>query len=391
MKINYAIGAFLCMLGCYACSSPKTEVKSPDGHIKMSFTLDENGIPFYNVSVGDSLLIENSAMGFTEGNGVALGEGFQIKSTTFDHKDEIWTQAWGENKKNRDHYNEMAVSLTNKDQVELTLRFRVFDDGVGFRYEYSVPAVDSLMITDELTTFRFRQDGTSWSIPASAETYELLYKQQPISEVETANTPFTFKTADGIYGSIHEAALYDFSEMTLKQTGRYTLKAELTPWPDGIKVRKGNHFTTSWRTIQIAPEAVGLINSSLILNLNEPCVLETTDWIRPLKYVGVWWGMHLGVETWKMDERHGATTANAKKYIDFAAANDIEGVLFEGWNEGWESWGGMQNFDFTKPYADFDIDEIVHYAKEKGVEIIGHHETGGNIPNYERQMDHAMQ
>ena len=231
MKINYAIGAFLCMLGCYACSSPKTEVKSPDGHIKMSFTLDENGTPFYNVSVGDSLLIENSAMGFTEGNGVALGEGFQIKSTTFDHKDEIWTQAWGENKKNRDHYNEMAVSLTNKDQVELTLRFRVFDDGVGFRYEYSVPAVDSLMITDELTTFRFRQDGTSWSIPASAETYELLYKQQPISEVETANTPFTFKTADGIYGSIHEAALYDFSEMTLKQTGRYTLKANsLAGW-----------------------------------------------------------------------------------------------------------------------------------------------------------------
>ena len=134
-----------------------------------------------------------------------------------------------------------------------------------------------------------------------------------------------------------------------------------------------------------------MINSSLILNLNDPCVLETTDWIRPLKYVGVWWGMHLGVETWKMDERHGATTANAKKYIDFAAANHIEAVLFEGWNEGWESWGGMQSFDFTKPYADFNIDEIVRYAKEKGVEIMGHHETGGNIPNYERQMDHAMQ
>ncbi|MEO4991735.1 glycoside hydrolase family 97 protein, partial [Bacteroides thetaiotaomicron] len=218
-----------------------------------------------------------------------------------------------------------------------------------------------------------------------------LYQQQPISEVETANTPFTFKTADGVYGSIHEAALYDFPEMTLKQIGHYTLKAELAPWPDGIKARKGNYFTTSWRTIQIAPEAVGLINSSLILNLNDPCVLETTDWIRPLKYVGVWWGMHLGVETWKMDERHGATTANAKKYIDFAAANHIEAVLFEGWNEGWESWGGMQSFDFTKPYADFDIDEIVRYAKEKGVEIMGHHETGGNIPNYERQMDHAMQ
>ena len=391
MKVKHLVVAFLCMLGCCACSSPKTEVKSPDGHIKMTLTVDENGTPFYNVSVNDSLLIENSKMGFVEGNGVILGGGFRIEKTTFDSKDETWTQPWGENKTNRNHYNEMAVNLINEDQVQLTLRFRVFNDGVGFRYEYNVPNVDSLMITDELTTFHFRQDGTSWSIPASAETYKLLYKQQPISEVETANTPFTFKTADGVYGSIHEAALYDFSEMTLKQIGDYTLKAELTPWPDGIKVRKSNHFTTSWRTIQIAPEAVGLINSSLILNLNDPCVLETTDWIRPLKYIGVWWGMHLGVETWKMDERHGATTVNAKKYIDFAAANNIEAVLFEGWNEGWESWGGMQNFDFTKPYADFDIDEIVRYAKEKGIEIIGHHETGGNIPNYERQMDHAMQ
>lgn len=213
-----------------------------------------------------------------EGNGVILGGGFRIEKTTFDSKDETWTQPWGENKTNRNHYNEMAVNLINEDQVQLTLRFRVFNDGVGFRYEYNVPNVDSLMITDELTTFHFRQDGTSWSIPASAETYELLYKQQPISEVETANTPFTFKTADGVYGSIHEAALYDFSEMTLKQIGDYTLKAELTPWPDGIKVRKSNHFTTTWRTIQIAPEAVGLINSSLILNLNDPCVLETTDW-----------------------------------------------------------------------------------------------------------------
>ncbi|EOS01774.1 hypothetical protein C799_00881 [Bacteroides thetaiotaomicron dnLKV9] len=391
MKVKHLVGAFLCVLGCYACSSPKTEVQSPDGHIKMTLTVDENGKPFYNVSVDDSLLIENSAMGFTAANGIILGEGFQVKNTTFSSEDETWTQPWGENKKNRNHYNEMAVNLTNEDQVQLTLRFRVFDDGIGFRYEYTVPTVDSLLITDELTTFRFHRDGTSWSIPASAETYELLYQQQPISEVETANTPFTFKTADGVYGSIHEAALYDFPEMTLKQIGHYTLKAELAPWPDGIKARKGNHFTTSWRTVQIAPEAVGLINSSLILNLNDPCVLETTDWIRPLKYVGVWWGMHLGVETWKMDERHGATTANAKKYIDFAAANHIEAVLFEGWNEGWESWGGMQSFDFTKPYADFNIDEIVRYAKEKGVEIMGHHETGGNIPNYERQMDHAMQ
>ncbi len=158
-----------------------------------------------------------------------------------------------------------------------------------------------------------------------------------------------------------------------------------------VKARfAGGTFVTPWRSIQIAPKAVGLINSGLILNLNEPCALEgDLSWIRPMKYVGIWWGMHLGVETWTMDERHGATTANAKRYIDFAAANNIEAVMFEGWNEGWESWGGMQTFDYTKPYADFDMAEVARYAKEKGIEIIGHHETGGNIFNYERQMDNA--
>ena len=385
--------AVLCLLLSFSmgATAMAESITSPDGQLKLNFSVNMQGEPVYELSYKGKEVIKPSKLGLELKNDPGLMNGFTLADIKTSAFDETWEPVWGEVKSIRNHYNEMAVNLINEDQVQLTLRFRVFNDGVGFRYEYNVPNVDSLMITDELTTFHFRQDGTSWSIPASAETYELLYKQQPISEVETANTPFTFKTADGVYGSIHEAALYDFSEMTLKQIGDYTLKAELTPWPDGIKVRKSNHFTTSWRTIQIAPEAVGLINSSLILNLNDPCVLETTDWIRPLKYIGVWWGMHLGVETWKMDERHGATTVNAKKYIDFAAANNIEAVLFEGWNEGWESWGGMQNFDFTKPYADFDIDEIVRYAKEKGIEIIGHHETGGNIPNYERQMVHAMQ
>ena len=413
MKVKHLVVAFLCMLGCCACSSPKTEVKSPDGHIKMTLTVDENGTPFYNVSVNDSLLIENSKMGFVEGNGVILGGGFRIEKTTFDSKDETWTQPWGENKTNRNHYNEMAVNLINEDQVQLTLRFRVFNDGVGFRYEYNVPNVDSLMITDELTTFHFRQDGTSWSIPASAETYELLYKQQPISEVETANTPFTFKTADGVYGSIHEAALYDFSEMTLKQIGDYTLKAELTPWPDGIKVRKSNHFTTSWRTIQIAPEAVGLINSSLILNLNDPCVLETTDWIRPLKYIGVWWDMITGKGSWaytdeltsvklgetdysktKPNGKHSANTANVKRYIDFAVAHGFDAVLVEGWNEGWEDWFGKSKdyvFDFVTPYPDFNVKELQNYAASKGVKLMMHHETSASVRNYERHMDKAYQ
>ena len=377
------------LMSFYSCT-PKTELSSPDGHIKVAFATEPDGKMVYRVAVNDTLLLDNSSLGFEAKDGIDLNQGFRVVKTTFTDKDETWTQPWGENKTNRNHYNEMAVFLKNDANIELTLRFRAFDDGIAFRYEYEVPGVDSLLVTDELTAFRFHEDGISWSIPASFETYELLYSEQKISEVKNANTPFTFKTPGGIYGSIHEAALYDFPEMTLKQDGGHALKSELASWPDGIKARKGNNFMTSWRTIQIAPAAVGLINSSLILNLNEPCKLETTDWIKPIKYVGVWWGMHLGVETWKMDDRHGATTANAKKHIDFAHDNNIEGVLFEGWNEGWESWGGMQNFDFTKPYADFDIDEIVRYAREKNVQIIGHHETGGNIPNYERQMEKAI-
>lgn len=269
------------------------------------------------------------------------------------------------------------------------LRFRLFDDGLGFRYEYEASGADSLRVTDELTEFRFAADGDSWTIPASFDTYELLYRKLPLSELADANTPATFKVG-GLYGSIHEAALYDFPEMTLRKTDGLAFKSDLAPLPDGTKAHVGNKFTTAWRTVQLAPDAVGLINSSLILNLNEPSKIGDTSWIRPMKYVGVWWGMHLGVETWAMDDRHGATTENAKRYIDFAAANNIQGVLFEGWNEGWENWGGSQSFDFTKPYADFDIAEIVRYARERGIEIIGHHETGGNIPDYERQLERAV-
>ena len=346
----------------------------------------------YQVTVNDSTFIAPSLLGFEAKDGVNLCDSFRITGTDFTSKDTTWTQPWGENKSIRNHYNEMAVHLTNAADTKLTLRFRIFDDGLGFRYEYQVPGVDSLFITNEQTAFNIVDNGTSWSIPASFETYELLYRTLPISEIDNANTPMTFKTDKGVYASIHEAALTDFPEMTLKQTHGCNFKSELASWSDGVKARfSGGNFNTPWRTIQIAPKAVGLINSGLILNLNEPCKLETTDWIRPMKYVGIWWGMHLGVETWTMDERHGATTANAKRYIDFAAANNIEGVVFEGWNEGWESWGGRQTFDYTKPYADFDIVEIARYAKEKGIQIIGHHETGGNIPNYESQLDKAYQ
>lgn len=380
---------FLLVVLC-GCTRP-TELTSPDGNIKLVFNLTEAGEMTYGVSVGGTPFITPSVMGFEGRDGVNLSKGFQIEGTEFSTKDETWTQPWGENKSIRNHYNEMAVHLKDQANTELTLRFRVFDDGLGFRYEYQVPQADSVFVMDELTSFNLAQDGKSWSIPASFETYELLYRTMPVSKVDNANTPMTFKTDNGVYASIHEAALTDFPEMTLKHTEGCNFKSELAPWPDGVKARfAGGSFVTPWRSIQIAPQAVGLINSGLILNLNEPCVLEgDLSWIRPMKYVGIWWGIHLGVETWTMDERHGATTANAKRHIDFAAANNIEAVMFEGWNEGWESWGGMQTFDYTKPYADFDMIEVARYAKEKGIEIIGHHETGGNIFNYERQLDNA--
>ena len=383
---------FLFFVACLfsACGGQKpTEVSSPDGHIRLTFAVDDHNRMNYQISVSDTLLVAPSPLGFIAQDGVELSEGFRVVGADFSATDETWTQPWGENKTLRNHYNEMAVRLAGSANVELTLRFRVFDDGVGFRYEYDVAGADSILITDELTAFNIVQDGTSWSIPASYETYELLYRTLPISDIDNANTPMTFK-AGSVYASIHEAALTDFPEMTLKNTGGCRFKAELAPWPDGIKARiSGGSFKTPWRTLQIAPQAVGLINSGLILNLNEPCALETTDWIRPMKYVGVWWGMHLGVESWVINDRHGATTENAKRYIDFAAANNIEAVMYEGWNEGWENWGGTQTFDYTKPYADFDMEEIARYAREKGIEIIGHHETGGNILNYERQLDKA--
>lgn len=392
MKTFYWL--LLPLLALVSCV-PATEVASPDGKIKLTFEVNEEGCMAYRVDVDGKPFINSSPLGMDEGTFYDLAYGFKLQGATFDTADETWTQPWGENKTIRNHYNEMAVRLSNAVGTEVTLRFRVFDDGLGFRYEYDVPMADSLLIMNERTAFNLAEGGTSWSIPANFNSYELLYRTLPLAELEDANTPMTFKTDGGVYASIHEAALTDFSEMTLKRTDSGCFKSELAQWPDGVKARfEGGKFNSPWRTVQISDKAVGLINSGLILNLNEPCVLEgDLSWIRPMKYVGIWWGMHLGIESWVINDRHGATTENTKKYIDFAAANNIQGVLVEGWNQGWESWGrpGHVPFDFTKPYADFDIDEVVRYAKEKGVELLGHHETGANIPNYERQLEHAFQ
>lgn len=380
------------LLSAVSCKDDSSSrVTSPDGRITMEFALDSGGYPTYCVTVNKDTVISPSLMGVvTRQWRLGTNPKMKISHSTFD---ETWTQPWGENKTNRNHYNEMAVCLS-EGKSEMTIRFRAFDDGVAFRYEWKVPGDSVLAVTDELTEFRFADGAAeSWSIPGNFETYELEYRHLPIDSVADANTPFTFKSLQGktpLYGSIHEAALYDYPEMVIRRDEDGVLKANLAPLPDGVKAYVPSEFVTPWRTMQIGDSAVDLINSALILNLNEPCRITDTSWIKPQKYVGIWWGMHLGTQTWTMGPRHGATTENAIKYIDFAADNNIQGVLFEGWNEGWENWGGNQHFDYIKAYADFDIDSIASYAKAKGIELWAHNETGGNIPEYEAVMDSAF-
>lgn len=382
MRRSTAFIAWAVLLaGCSSEPADPTTLSSPDGRNVVEF--DARTMTYTVLRDGDTI-VRPSAMGIAtverQFSGAAVAE---VRRSSFD---ETWTAPWGENKRHSNRYNEMSVQLDN----DLTLRFRAFDDGVAFRYELA--AADSLTVTDELTEFRFIEENgaMSWSIPGNFDTYELQYRELPIADVADANTPFTFRTAAGVYGSVHEAALYDYPEMVLRRDARGVLKADLAPLPDGVKAYISGTFFTPWRTIQLGGEAVDLINSSLILNLNEPSKIADTSWIIPQKYVGVWWGMHLGTQTWTMGARHGATTENALRHIDFAAANNIQGVLFEGWNCGWENWGGDQHFDYVEPYADFDLERIAAYAWERGVELWLHNETGGNIPEYEAEMERAF-
>lgn len=386
MTIPCAISAAAVMTALCACSAD-VSTSSPDGNIKVGITLDSCGTPVLSVAASGKELLSIESSGL-EADEAVLSHGFSIDDVSRSRTDLTWTQPWGENRTVRDNHREMAVLLTNPDGVRLTLRLRVFDDGLGFRYEYET-GCDSLTVTAENTRFRFAEDGMSWSIPGNFETYELDTRELPVSMVETANTPFTFRIGD-MYGSIHEAALYDFPEMNLYRCDSLSFRTELAPMPEGYKARVPGVFRTPWRSLQIAPDAVGLINSSLILNLNEPCAIEDVSWIQPQKYVGVWWGMHLGTHTWTCDSRHGATTENALRHIDFAVDNNIEGVLFEGWNKGWESWGGRQHFNYVEPYPDFDLERVAEYAAEKGVSLWMHNETGGNIFEYEAALDTAF-
>ena len=367
---------------------------SPHAVLTVSVVVEDENLHYLVSRLGD-IVISPSRLGLVLKD-APLSQSLRVASSSTDEVDETWTQPWGEKKLIENNYTELRIDLqeTTPTGRFFTLVFRVFDDGVGFRYEIpEQPGLQALEIMDELTEFQFPADHQAWWIGAFQDNrYEYLYNHTPVSAVDTVHTPVTFETADGLLLSIHEAALIDFSSMALSRIGQHGLKAMLYPWSDGSKVKTQTPMKSPWRTIQISETAGGLIQSYLILNLNEPNKLEDTSWIKPGKYVGVWWEMHLGKSTWGSGDHHGATTENVKHYIDFAGKHGFDGVLVEGWNVGWDgNW--MENgelFRFTEPYDDFDIEELARYAKQRNVRIIGHHETGGGILNYENQLADAF-
>ena len=399
---------------------------SPDGSITIGVDrVDER--PHYHVRADGDTLVAPSPLGFAFENAPPLRDGFEVIETTGRTVDTTWTPVWGTQDTVRNHFTERTIRLRETEAPErrLTLVLRAYDDGVAFRYRWPTqPTLDSLRIASEDTCFRLTKDHTAWWIPDDYDNYEWVYRKTPLSAIRdnaaaisynayleddedrtpvrptskedrpgAVNPPLTLRSPDeDRYLALHEAALTDYSSMTLQADPDTptTLHTNLVPWPDGVKVKASVPHRTPWRVLQIADRPGGLIESPLLQNLNEPSKIEDPSWIEPMTYVGIWWGMHIGTYTWDRSGVHGATTERTKRYMDFAAAHDIDGVLVEGWNRGWASWLKGDSFDFTESYPDFDLQEVVNYGREKGVALIGHHETGGDVPAYERQMEEAF-
>lgn len=392
LSILTAALAALLVLGT-ACSRDAS-VSSPDGSLTLQVS-GRGGRIGYAVSRNGKTLLDFSPLGFELKDAPALRDGLKISGTSHSTFDQTWEQVWGEQRFVRNHYNELTVSVSEREAPHrrFDVVFRLFDDGLGFRYEFpEQPALGEFVITDELTEFRFPRDHKAWWMPTREPYYESLARHTPISQMDTVNTPLTMECADGTFMALHEADLTDYAKMSLRPTDSTTLRCYLTPWSNGVKVYARTPFRTPWRTLIVGDTPGALVTSRLMLNLNEPCKIQNTSWIRPAKYIGIWWSMHLFQQTWAQGPHHGATTANTKRYIDFAAENGIPGVLVEGWNVGWDgAW--TKNTDkirFTEPYPDFDIKAITDYAAQKGVELIGHHETGADTKNYEAQMEEAF-
>jgi len=382
-------------LSARAASDTMETVSSPDGRIEAVLTITA-GRPTYSISCDSRPVIQPSTLGFRFKDDPPLTGGFIIDDVERAAIDETWEPVWGSASEVRNHCNELAVRLREKSGRGriMTVIFRVFDDGVGFRYVLpEQPWLGTFDIVSEETTFRLAGDHTVWWNRSDYDSYEHLFHETALSAVEGANTPVTMVTGAGLYLSIHEANLTDYAGMTLvsEEGVPNSLAAELVPWPDGVtRVLGRTPLVTPWRTVQIGERPGDLVESHLIQNLNEPCVIEDTSWIRPMKYLGIWWSLHIGKESWHEGPTHGATTANARRYVDFAAEHGFGGVLIEGWNTGWDRWGARGAFDYVTPYDDFDLEDVVRYGHEKGVAIIGHHETGGDAADYETRVDTAF-
>ena len=382
-------------------SDAVASASSPSGTLTVEVTLNAEGRVGYRVSREGKPVIADSRLGFLFTDAPEMLRNFQLAGQGARSFDETWEEPWGEYARIRNRYNELTVSFDEKIWLKrrMTLVFRVYDDGLGFRYELpSGPNFTLANIADELTEFNVAEPGAAWWDEALEwNRAEYLYRRTPIDEIGTAQTPLTIRTASGLHLSIHEAALVDYSGMDLRRVHDRVLKTTLMPSSAGPKVSRALPLATPWRVIMIAPDAPSLYKSAqIILNLNEPNKLGDVSWVKPMKYVGIWWAMHLDHATWESGPRHGATTANARRYIDFAAKNGFGGVLIEGWNKGWNKNGDYEwfadgsEFSFTEAYPDFDIAEVARYARSKNVAIIGHHETAGNIANYERQLGPAL-
>ncbi|MCK8122944.1 glycoside hydrolase family 97 protein [Pseudoalteromonas sp. 2CM32C] len=378
-----------------SCFAQTATLQSPNGNIKITIS-DELTTPSYSIDFKNKPVINSSALGFKFKQQAPFSEGFKITHTQQNTQNTQWQQPWGERQTVTDNHNEVAVTFKKPQGGVFTVKFRAFNNGIGFRYEIpKQPGFENIEITKELTEFAIAdsQSATAWWIPARGwNRYEYVYNTTPVNDAPLVHTPFTFKNKEGVHVSIHEAALVDYAGMTLNQRRPGVFQADLTPWSDGIAVKKQGAFNTPWRTIQIGSKAVDLINSDIILNLNEPNKLGDVSWVKPGKYVGIWWGMHINTQTWGSGEKHGATTQTTKYYMDFAAEYGFDGVLVEGWNIGWDGdwFFNGDVFSFTQPYDDFDIEELTRYGKQKGVQLIGHHETSGNVTNYRNQMKDAF-
>ena len=379
------------------------------------------------------VVIDTSTLGFEFKNMPPVADNLKIANVKKDSYDETWELPWGEEHLVRNNYNQLILYLSEDSQLKrkLNLIFRVFNDGLGFRYYFPEQSnLNEIFITEEKTQFKLTGDHDVWWMPGDWDIYEHLYNHTKFSYIDAlskrnnpdlnssyipenaVNTPVTMKTTDGVYLSFHEAALEDYADMTLMINKENMSMESILVGSDNrdYKVVRKLPFATPWRSIQIGDKAGDLIESKLILNLNEPNKLGDVSWIKPMKYAGIWWEMHLGVSTWdyagsqdmntfmstnpEPTGKHGATTENAKKYIDFASKNNIQGVLVEGWNIGWEYWRNEKDrehaFDFITPYPDYDLEEVVNYGKERGVELIMHHETSSAVPNYEKHQDKAF-